>query len=331
MTAGPRSLVDWLCEYVKAKGIHARSDQILCTTGSQQAIDIISEILIDPGDHIFVENPTYIGALMVFRKSGANLVAVAQDANGMVLEDLEAKLRAQKPGSRKLIYIISNFQNPSGISLSEERRIKLPELLDKYDAYLIEDDPYGEIYFGNNNVPPASVSASGSERIFYLGTASKLVAPTFRTGWVIAAESLMKKVELAKESADLCGSLLDQKIVYHFLSSSTFPQHLEMLRSFYEERYVSMADALDREMPAGVSWTRPTGGFFIWMTLPSELDAESFLEESILEAKVSYVIGRPFTCDQSAGNCLRLAFSVEDPKRIQEGIARLAKVIRKRI
>ncbi len=331
MTAGPRSLVHWLRDYVQAKGIHAKPDQILCTTGSQQAIHIITEILIDPGDHIFVENPTYIGALMVFRKSGANLVAVGQDNDGMILEDLEKKLHTLPPESKKLIYIISNFQNPSGISLSEERRKKLPELLERYDAYLIEDDPYGEIYFGEKNVPPAPVSASGSERIFYLGTASKLVAPTFRTGWVIAAEPLMKKIELAKEAADLCGSLLDQKIVYRFCSSATFPEHLEMLRAFYHVRYRAMADALTREMPAGISWTRPTGGFFIWMTLPDGLDAESFLEESILEAKVSYVIGRPFTSDQSAGNCLRLAFSVEEPDRIQEGITRLAKVIRKHI
>lgn len=331
LTAGVRTLVQWVCEHVNAKGIPAKPENVVCTTGSQQAIDLISQILIDPGDSIFVENPTYLGALIAFVKSGGHLVAVAQDNRGLILEDLEKKLSAVRSHAKKLIYIISNFQNPSGISLVEERRLRLPELLEKYDAYLIEDDPYGEIYFGENNIPPAPVAASGSDRIFYLGTASKLVAPTFRTGWAVAAEPLMKRLELAKEAADLCGSMLDQRIVYRFCSSREFPAHLKMLRSFYEIRYKAIAEALSSEMPEGVSWTDPTGGFFVWVTLPPYLDAESFLEESILEAKVSYVIGRPFTCDQSARNCLRLAFSVEDPDRIHEGIARLAKVIRKRM
>ncbi len=331
MTAGTRNLVNWVSEYVNSKGIAAKPENVVCTSGSQQAIDLIAQILIDPGDYIFVENPTYLGALIAFVKTGGRMVSVAQDNRGMILDDLEKKLAALPAGSKKLIYIISNFQNPSGISLSEKRRQRLPEFLEKYDAYLIEDDPYGEIYFSEENVPPAPVAASGSDRIFYLGTASKLGAPTFRTGWAVASEPLMKRLELAKEAADLCGSMLDQRIVYRFCSSKEFPAHLKMLRAFYEIRYKAIAHALSSEMPEGVSWTKPTGGFFIWVTLPPSMDAESFLEESILEAKVSYVIGRPFTSDQSARNCLRLAFSVEEPDRIREGIARLAAVIRKRL
>jgi 2-aminoadipate transaminase len=331
LTAGTRMLVQWICEHVNAKGVPAKPENVVCTTGSQQAIDLITQILIDPGDFIFVENPTYLGALIDFVKSGAQLMPVALDHEGLVLEDLEKRLAAVPVDSKKLIYIIRNFQNPSGISLSEERRRQLPELLERYDAYLIEDDPYGELYFGENNVPPAPVAASGSDRIFYLATASKLVAPTFRTGWAVAVEPLMKRLELAKEAADLCGSMLDQRIVYRFCSSKQFPDHLKMLRAFYEIRYKAIDEALSREMPERVSWTKPAGGFFIWVTLPPYVDAESFLEESILQAKVSYVIGRPFTCDQSARNCLRLAFSVEEPDRIREGIARLAAVIRNRI
>ena len=331
MTGGTRGLVDWVCQYVQSKGISANPNRVICTTGSQQAIDLIAEILIEKNDFILVEKPTYIGALMVFHKTGGNYVPVLQDSNGMSLEDLESKLRGLPRGSKKLIYISSNFQNPSGISLSAERRHQLPGLLEEYDAYLVEDDPYGEIYFGSENAPPPPVSASGSKRIFYLGTASKLVAPTFRTGWVVADEGLMKKIELAKEASDLCGSVLDQRIVYRFCSSSSFPNHIEKLRGFYQERYEAMAEALTREMPDGVSWTKPTGGFFIWLTLPGRLDAEEFLEESILQEKVAYVIGKPFTFDDSARNCLRLAFSVEDPDRIREGIARLARVIRRRM
>jgi 2-aminoadipate transaminase len=321
--------VDWVCSYVEAKGIRATAENVICTAGSQQAIDLITEILIDPGDCIFVENPTYLGALTVFAKSGARLVPVQQDDHGMVLEDLKRALETAPENSRKLIYTISNFQNPSGISLVANRRLQLPEILEKYNAYLIEDDPYGEIYFGGDeNAPPPPVSASGSNRIFYLGTASKLVAPTFRTGWVAGEEKLIRKVELAKEAADLCGSMLDQRIVYRFCSSPEFADHVRRLRSFYEARYRAMDEALRKEMPGGVSWTKPAGGFFIWVKLPNGINAESFLKASILEAKVSYVIGKPFTCDSSATDCLRLAFSVEEPDRIREGIGRLAQVIR---
>jgi 2-aminoadipate transaminase len=327
-TVGPRGLLEWISQYSKKKGINASSENIICTNGSQQAIDLITEVLIDPGDSIFVENPTYLGALMIFFKTGARLVPVQQDQNGMVLEDLEQALSRSPEGKRKLIYLISNFQNPSGISLSKQRRLAIPELLEKYDAYLIEDDPYGEIYFGyDQNAPPNPIKASGSDRIFYLATASKLVAPTFRTGWVIAENNLVRRLELAREAADLCGSMLDQRIVYRFCTSPEFESHLRKLRTFYEERFHAMDDALHQEMPDGVRWTKPAGGFFIWLTLPTSMDAEALLEESVLKEKVSYVIGRPFTIDGSAKNCLRLAFSVEEPDRIREGIARLAKLI----
>jgi 2-aminoadipate transaminase len=267
---------------------------------------------------------------MVFFKTGAEIIAVHQDQSGIVLEDLERALQQAPKNRTKLIYLISNYQNPTGISLSANRRLALPEILERYDAYLIEDDPYGAIYFGGDiNVPPAPIKASGSDRIFYLSTASKLVAPTFRTGWVIAGKELARKLELAKEAADLCGSLLDQRIVHRYCSSEEFPDHVRNLRSFYETRFLAMDEALSTEMPEGVRWTRPSGGFFIWVTLPDGLDAEELLEESILKEKVSYVIGRPFTINASARNCLRLAFSVEDPERIREGIVRLAGLIRR--
>ncbi len=331
LTTGFRPLVQWICEYVAEKGINTTPENVVCTAGSQQAIDLIAEILLDEGDFILVEKPTYLGALAVFVKSGASIVTVRQDHSGVDTDDLETKLAALPLERTKLIYIISNFQNPSGISLSAGRRKVLPSLLEKYNAFLIEDDPYGEIYFGESNRPPEPVSAVDSSRIFYLGTASKLVAPTFRTGWVIAEESLIRRLEPAKEAADLCGSMLDQRIVHRFCSSPEFAHHLDNLRVFYEERHRVMREALEQEMPDGISWTSPTGGFFIWLTLPESLDSESFLQEAITGAKVSYVIGRPFTPDNTAANCLRLAFSVEEPDRIREGIARLARVIRNRM
>lgn len=331
MTTGFRPLVDWICGYMEQKGVRATPATTMCTTGSQQALDLIAEVLLDPEDYIFVETPTYIGALAVFQKTGARMIPVRQDTRGIVLEDLRAKLASVPLQRNKLIYVISNFQNPSGISLSAEGRKKIIPLLEEFNAYLLEDDPYGEIYFGESNRPPAPVKAYDvSSRVLYLGTFSKLVAPTFRTGWIVAEERLLNRLELAKEAADLCGSMLDQRIVCRFCSAPEFPSHLDRLRSFYKTRCDAMQQALTRFMPAGISWTRPGGGFFLWLELPSSIDAESLLEESILQQKVAYVIGRPFTCDQSAGNFMRLAYSVEEPDRIEEGIRRLATVIQRR-
>ena len=329
-TAGYRPLVKWIHEYAAKKGITAQIDDIICTTGSQQAIDLIAEVLIDPGDTIFVEVPTYVGALSVFYKSGARIVPVRQDTDGIDLQDLEKKLAETPEGGHKLIYLITNFQNPSGISLTEERRKRLPDLLRKYDAYLIEDDPYGEIYFGEENKPPAPVKHFDDERVLYLGTFSKLIAPTFRTGWVIASGDLARKIELAKEAADLCGSMFDQRIVYRYCSSPGFDDHLVSLRLFYRQRAVAMVDALARYMPDEVTWTHPKGGFFLWLTLPENLDPERFLDECISEQKVSFIIGRAFICDDSGNHFLRLAFSVESPERIEEGVKRLAGLIKQR-
>lgn len=330
LTAGYRPLVNWISTYVNKFGVQASPERICCTTGSQQGIDLIAQILIDPGDFVFVENPTYIGALAVFRNSGAVITPVAQDNSGVVLEDLKEKLKAVPAGRRKLIYVVSNFQNPSGISLSGERRKKLGEMLEELDTFLIEDDPYGEIYFGEENHPPFPVKSWNQNGVFYMGTFSKLVAPTFRTGWIVASEDFIRKIELAKEAADLCSSMLDQRILYRFCSSPEFGSHLENLRFFYQVRSTAMQAELQRSMPEGTEWTKPGGGFFIWLRLPSGIDSESLLEEAIGIEKVSFIIGRPFSPDDSARDFLRLAYSVENPDRISEGIKRLAALIARR-
>lgn len=330
LTTGLRSLVEWICKYVDNNHIHVSPSQVMCTTGSQQALDLITEVLIDTEDYIFVENPTYIGALGVFRKSGANVRSVAQDDAGMSPEDLETQMRSTPAGRTKLVYLVSNFQNPSGVSLIRERRIKIAEIIAKYEAYVIEDDPYGEIYF-SKTAPPEPLSHWIPERSFYLGTFSKLVAPTFRTGWICANETLILKLELAKEAADLCSSLLDQRILLNFVSSVEFKNHLQFLREFYQQRCNAMLEGLSEFMPSGITWTHPTGGFFVWLKLPDQVDTESFLEEAIRGEKVAYIIGRPFSFDNSTRNYLRLAFSVEDPDRIKEGVRRLGKVIRRNL
>jgi 2-aminoadipate transaminase len=331
MTSGYRPLVEWICGYLRKNHLECTPDNVMCTTGSQQALDLITEVLIDPGDLIFVETPTYIGALAVFKKSGGTMVAITQDEHGIVPDELEQQLRSAPSDKNKLIYLISNFQNPSGVSISAERRKQVAEIAQRWNAYIIEDDPYGEIYFDPKNPPPPPIATLVPDLTFYLGTFSKIVAPTFRTGWITAPEPLLRKVELAKEAADLCSSLLDQRIVKQFCDSTEFVEHLQKLRKFYAERGLTIQKSLSETMPEPLSWTHPSGGFFVWLKLPETLDSESFLEEAISKEKVSYIIGRPFTCDNSAQNYLRLAFSAEPPDRIKEGVNRLARVIRRRL
>jgi 2-aminoadipate transaminase len=331
MTAGFRSLVEWICKYLRQNGIESTPDNLMCTTGSQQALDLITEVLIDPGDLIFVETPTYIGALAVFKKSGGVMIPVAQDEQGIVPEDLEKQLRSAPSDKTRMIYLISNFQNPSGVSISADRRKQVAEIAQHWDAFIIEDDPYREIYFDAKNPPPPPIATLIPDLTFYLGTFSKIVAPTFRTGWITAPESLLRKVELAKEAADLCGSMLDQRILYRFCNAPEFVDHLQSLRKFYAERGLTIQEALSEFMPAELAWTHPSGGFFVWLKLPETMDSESFLEEAISKEKVSYIIGRPFTADNSAQNYLRLAFSAEPPERIREGVQRLARVIKRRL
>jgi 2-aminoadipate transaminase len=331
MTAGYRPLLEWIRGYLHKNNIECGLENLMCTTGSQQALDLITEVLIDPGDLIFVETPTYIGALAVFKKSGGIMVPVAQDDNGIVPEDLEEKLRSSPADKNRLIYLISNFQNPSGVSISAERRKQVAEIAQRWNAFIIEDDPYREIYFDPKDPPAAPIATLIPELTFYLGTFSKIVAPTFRTGWITGPEPLLRKVELAKEAADLCSSMLDQRILKKFCDTADFEEHLNSLRVFYEERGRTIQESLSRTMPEELSWTHPSGGFFVWVKLPETMDSESFLEEAISKEKVSYIIGRPFTCDNSAQNYLRLAFSAEPPERIKEGVNRLSRVIKRRL
>ena len=276
MTSGYRPLVEWICNYLRKVQIECTPDNLMCTTGSQQALDLITEVLIDPGDLIFVETPTYIGALAVFKKSGGRMIPVAQDEYGIVPADLESQLRSAPSDKNRLIYLISNFQNPSGVSISAERRKEVAEIAQRWNAYIIEDDPYGEIYFDPKNPPPPPIATLIPDLTFYLGTFSKIVAPTFRTGWITAPEPLLRKVELAKEAADLCSSMLDQRIVKQFCDSPEFTEHLQTLRKFYAERGDTIQKSLSEHMPESLTWTHPSGGFFVWLKLPETLDSGKF-------------------------------------------------------
>jgi 2-aminoadipate transaminase len=329
-TRGRASLIEAVAQYLRGRGIRCSSSEIVITTGSQQGLDLISRILIDPGDVVLVELPSYVGGTIALQNSGAVLVGVRQDERGIIIEDLAEKLhRARLEGRRvKCIYTIPNFQNPSGVTLAEDRRQALAELALGEDILIIEDDPYLELYFDEEVSTLKPLASLCPDRVVYLGTFSKVLAPGVRTAWLRAPRSLTDRIETLKEGADLSSSQLDQAIVGEAVRLGLIERRLPLIREFYATRCRTMLQALDQHGPPESRWTRPLGGFFVWMDAPPDVDASEMLPKAI-EAGVAYVPGQPFFVDGSGSNTLRLAFSKEDPERIAVGIERLCRTIRK--
>jgi 2-aminoadipate transaminase len=330
-TRGQSALVEAVVMILRSRGIEkAAASEVVMTSGSQQGLDLIARVLLDPGDIAFVELPSYIGGTIALHNSRAELVGVRQDDGGIVMSDLREKIeRVRAAGRRaKCIYTIPNFQNPSGVTLAAERRHELIEIADEHELLIIEDDAYFDLYFSKEGQRLVPLAAFRPERVVYLGTFSKVLVPGVRTAYLRAPEEIALKVELAKEGADLSSSVLDQAIVVESLRSGLVERRLPELRKFYEARCRAMLDALDRFAPAGSRWTKPMGGFFILMELANEIDATKVLPDAI-ENGVAYVPGQPFFVDESGQNTLRLAYSKESPERIARGIELLCSVFRK--
>jgi 2-aminoadipate transaminase len=330
-TRGQSALVEAVVMILRSRGIEkATASEVVMTSGSQQGLDLIARVLLDPGDIAFVELPSYIGGTIALHNSRAELVGVRQDDGGIVMSDLREKIeRVRAAGRRaKCIYTIPNFQNPSGVTLAAERRHELIEIADEHELLIIEDDAYFDLYFSKEGQRLVPLAAFRPERVVYLGTFSKVLVPGVRTAYLRAPEEIASKVELAKEGADLSSSVLDQAIVVESLRSGLVERRLPELRKFYEARCRAMLDALDRFAPAGSRWTKPMGGFFILMELANEIDATKVLPDAI-ENGVAYVPGQPFFVDESGQNTLRLAYSKESPERIARGIELLCSVFRK--
>ncbi|MEW5978678.1 MAG: PLP-dependent aminotransferase family protein [Acidobacteriota bacterium] len=333
MTLGHSGLHEVVLECVQARGIpDAALNQIAITSGSQQALDLLGRLFINPGDCVFFELPSYVGAIAAFRNLRAKLVGVRQQLDGIDLADLARQVDQERRqnGRPKILYLVPNFQNPSGVTLSQEKRRQLMELCNRENLVVIEDDPYGEIYFDSTVVsrlkPLRSMDPEG--RVIYLSTFSKILCPGLRTGWVLASPLVIEKLDLAKQAADLCGSMLDQRIVAECWKRGIIQNRLPEIRSFYRKRCNVMLGALREFMPAGISWTEPLGGLFIWMTLSERLNSELLLNASLEQAGVSFVIGPPFFVNREGSNTLRLAFSKESEDNIALGIEKLAQVIR---
>jgi len=330
-TDGYLPLRKMIAERTARYAVEVSPDNILITSGSQQALDFIGRVFINQGDHIIVESPTYLGALQAWNAYGAQYLCVRSDENGMVTDELERALRI----GPKFIYVLPNFQNPTGTTLSLERRKQLVELADRYGVPIVEDDPYGQLRFEGDHLP-SLVSLDGELRgddgcytgnVIYLSTFSKLLAPGIRLAWVIAPEQVIRKLIQAKQAADLNTAAFNQMTAYQVSKDGFLDEHVKHIRSVYHERRDVMLEIMEEMFPSECHWTHPQGGMFLWGILPEYMDAADVLKIAI-ERKVAFVPGQSFHPDNSGKNTMRLNFSYSNPETIREGITRLGLLLK---
>ncbi|MBI3976184.1 MAG: PLP-dependent aminotransferase family protein, partial [Armatimonadetes bacterium] len=304
----------------------------LITNGSQQGLDIIAKVFLDPGDLVIVELPSYMAGLQVFRAYGAEMVGVPQDDEGMetdrLAETLAGLARAgQKP---KFIYAVPDFQNPSGVTWTEPRRRDLLALARRYNTLVVEDNPYREVRF-EGTAPPPIYALDRGERTIYLSTFSKTLAPGLRIGWMVAQEAITSAFVTAKQGMDLCSPSFTQAIAAEMLVRDVLYHRIPQIVAVYRRKRDAMLRALTREMPDGVTWTRPEGGLFLWVRLPEGMDTEALLPEAVETEKVAYVVGSGFSADGGGKHTMRLNFSYPSVEDIDEGIRRLARLIKRHL
>lgn len=331
-TAGLPELREQAARLCRARGIAAKPDGVLLTTGSQQALDLLARVLLDPGDVVIVENPAYVGALGAFRARRAEFLGVERNAQGLDVAHLESRVPALRRAGRnvRVLYTIPNFQNPSGWTIPGRGRDELLEAAGRLDLFVIEDDPYAEIYF--DAAPPPPLAAMDDEgRVAHLGSFSKTLAAGLRCGFLAGPAELLAKLELAKQSADLCSSMLDQLILSIYLAENDYEAHVRTVRAFYARQKAVFLGELRRESPPSVEYSDPGGGLFSWGRLPEGLDAEDLLEKSLAEHKVAFVPGEAFFVGEvpAARRHFRLTFAKETPERLVEGARRLGRLFRR--
>ncbi|QAT88972.1 class I/II family aminotransferase [Corallococcus coralloides] len=321
-TEGFAPLREWIAGHLGRKGQHVHADQVLITSGSQQGLDLVGKILLDPGDLMVVEDPSYLAALQTFGGYEVEFATVRSDDAGMDTDDLAALLKKRVP---KLLYVIPNFQNPKGTTLSLERRKALVRLAQEHRFIILEDDPYGELRFRGVHLPSlASLDDQGV--VLSLSTFSKTLAPGLRLGWVTGPRPLLKSLTIAKQATDLHTATLAQRATARLLETFDYAGHIQALMPIYAERANAMLAALETHMPKGTKWTRPDGGMFLWVELPQGLDAATLLPRAV-EQKVAFVPGAPFFANDQKPQFMRLNYSNRPPDLINEGMKRLGSVI----
>ena len=323
---GDPGLREQICEVMALEGIEAHPDDVVVTVGSQQAVDLVTRIFCDPGDVVLCEAPSYVGALGVFRAYECDVVHVEMDAHGLVPQALRQAIAAVAASGRRLkfLYTIPNYHNPAGVTLPADRRREILEICREADLLILEDNPYGLLGFDEE--PLRALRADEAEGVIYLGSFSKTFAPGFRVGWVLAPHAVREKLVLAQESATLCPPSFSQLAVSAYLAQHDWWGQIKQFREMYRERRDAMVDALEDLMPAAARWNVPTGGFYVWLTLPPGLDAKAMLPRAVT-ARVAYVPGTAFFADGFGAQSMRLSFCYPTPERIREGVRRLVGVI----
>ena len=330
-TRGHRPLLESILGVLDARGIKADLSEVMTTSGSQQGLDLTARVLIAPGDVVLVEVPTYTGAIAAFRNAQCRLVGVKQDADGINLEDLDATCVRERAGGARvnLLYLVPNFQNPAGILLNLEKRARLLAWAERRNILIIEDDPYGELYFEDVATAAETRPLKADDRngrVIYLSTFSKTLAPGFRVAWVVAPAPIIERFDTAKQSMDLMCGILDQRVVHQSIVRGVLERQAAPLRTLYRERRDVMEQTLRDQCGDRISWIKPKGGFFLWAQLPEGFRDVALLEKA-MEQGVIFVIGSAFCVDGSGHDRLRLSFSWPTPDRIREGATRLARAM----
>ena len=326
VTEGYPPLKQYLMAKMQKYGVPAEEENILIVNGSQQALDLIGKVFLNPGDTVLTDRPTYLGAIQAWNAYEARFVTVPLDDDGTRVDLIEDILKREPV---KFIYCLPNFHNPAGVTLSLERRHKLVDLAARYGVFIIEDDPYGELRFAGEDITPIVVLHK--ENTIYLSTFSKTLAPGIRLGWIVAPAKVIVKLVQAKQAADLHTSIFVQMVANDICQRGFLRQHVKRIRNTYKERCAVMLAAMERYFPPGVRWTRPQGGLFLWVMLPEGVDSMELLKDA-LEEKVAFIPGTAFYPDGLDGqNALRLTFSTASPDMIEEGIKRLGKAIERQL
>ncbi len=327
---GHPKLREQICDVMALEGIRANPDDILVTTGSQQALDLISRIFIDPGDVVLVEAPSYVGALGTFAQYEARVVHVEMDQSGLSPEALRNAIKTLRyQGLRiKFLYLIPNYQNPTGVTMPSERRAEILDICREEKIFVVEDNPYGLLGF--DRPAPNAMRAQDSENVIYLGSFSKTIVPGFRVGWALVPQALREKLVIASESSILCPSNFSQLAISSYLADQPWRDQIASFVELYRARRDAMLESLDQYFPKSATWTRPGGGFYVWVTLPPEIDTKALMPKAIV-AKVAYVPGSAFYADGLGSWSMRLSYCHPTPERIREGVKALGHLLTEEI
>jgi 2-aminoadipate transaminase len=327
---GHPKLREQICEVMALEGIRANPDDVIVTTGSQQALDLISRIFIDPGDVVLVEAPSYVGALGTFRQYEAQVVHVSLDEQGLIPNALREAIATVRAAGRKIkfLYLIPNYQNPTGVLLPADRRTEILDICREESIFVVEDNPYGLLGF--DRASPNAMRAEDSENVIYLGSFSKTIAAGLRVGWALVPPSLKEKLVVASESSILCPSNFTQLTISSYLADQPWRDQIASFVELYKVRRDAMLESLEQYFPASATWTKPGGGFYVWVNLPPEIDTKLMMPKAIV-AKVAYVPGTAFYADGFGSWAMRLSYCHPTPERIREGVKALGGVVKQEI